>query len=143
MNTLGITVIAVAGLILVGVVVLLLVRASRGRRHRLTRPELRKRALRESERLRNLVDERGTNRPSDDPVIVDHELAHRRVTLYDEETRELYRREHLPAVAELREQFAGRGVRNGLLDDLYENAGNEADLRTLSTALEEMAHRLR
>lgn len=111
-------------------------------RHRITRPELRNQALEESEKLATLVDKREAHRPSNDPVIEDHQLAHRRLTAYDEETQEVYQREHMPKVAELREHFAARSIRNGMLDDLYENAQNEADLRTISTALQEMAVRL-
>ena len=49
----------------------------------------------------------------------------------------------MPKVAELRELFAARRIRNGMLDDLYASAGNEADLRTISTALQEMAGQAR
>jgi hypothetical protein len=143
MDALGIVVaVAVAGLVLAGSL-LLLARASGDGRHRLTRPELRRRALAESEKLVALVDERRASRPFDDPIIVDHELPHRRVTLHDEGTREIYRREHLPAVADLREQFAKRRIRNRTLDEFYEEAASEADLRTVATALEEMARRIR
>ena len=119
----------------------LLVRRLGRPRHRLTKPELRNQALEESERLVGLVHSRGPGRPTDDPVIQDHQLAHRRFTSYDEDTQEVYQREHLPKVAELREHFAARKIRNGMLDELYATAGNEADLRTISTALQEMAGR--
>lgn len=141
MEMAGIIVAVLAGLVLA--VVLLLVRRSGGGRHRLTRSGLRRRAIKESERLIALVEERRASRPSDDPVIMDHELPHRRVTLHDERTQEIYRREHLPAVTELREQFAERRVRDRMLDELYEDAASEADLRTVATALGEMARRLR
>ncbi|MGB3635400.1 MAG: hypothetical protein WA982_15265, partial [Rubrobacteraceae bacterium] len=111
-------------------------------RHRLTKPELRNQALKESERLAELVDERESHRPLEDPVIQDHQLAHRRFTSYDEETQEVYEREHMPKIVELRGHFAARHIRSGMLDDLYGSAGNEADLRTISTALQEMAGRL-
>lgn len=104
---------------------------------------MRNRAFRESERLVALVEEREAGRPSDDPVIRDHELDHRRVTFHDEGTQEIYHRDYLPEVAELREHFAERGIRSGTLDSLYESAENDADLRTISTALEEMAARLK
>lgn len=110
--------------------------------HQLTRPELRNQALRESEKLVEMVQDRESRRPEDDPVIQDHRLAHRRFTSHDEETQEIYRSEHLPKVAELREHFAARRIRNEMLDDLHGAAGNEADLRTISTALQEMAGRL-
>lgn len=111
-------------------------------RYRLTGPELRNQALRESEELVEMVQDRESRRPADDPVIQDHSLAHRRFTSYDEETQEIYKRKHLPKVAELREHFAARRIRNEMLDDLHATAGNEADLRTISTALQEMAGRL-
>lgn len=142
METLGVTLTIVAGLVLVGLSLFLARRWFAGSRHRFTRPALRQRALEESGRLVSLVDERRMSRPPDDPVIVEHEIAHRRVTLHDEGTQEIYRREHLPVVAELRQQFAERRIRNPMLDELYETAGNEADLRTVATALEEMARRL-
>ncbi len=118
------------------------VRRFRGVRYRLTRPELRNRALEESQRLFRLVEEREAARPEQDPVIKNHEYPHRRVTLHDEETQEIYFEEHLPRVADLREQFAERHVRNRALDDLYESVENDADIRTVCTALSEMAERL-
>lgn len=99
--------------------------------------------MRESDRLAELVEEREASRPSDDPVIRDHELTDRRVTYHDEKTQEIYHRDYLPEVVELREHFAERGIRNGTLDQLYDSAENDADLRTISTALEEMAARLK
>ena len=137
-----VAIVIVAGVVLAGSFWLLARRFGRVR-HRLTRPELRNRALRESERLVELVEAREASRPSDDPVIRDHDLAHRRVTFHDEETQKIYRRDHLPEVAELREHFAGRGIRSAALDDFYESAENDADLRTIATALEEMAARLK
>lgn len=112
-------------------------------RPRLTRPGLRNRALRESGRLAELVEEREKSRPPNDPIIRDHELAHRRVTFHDEETQEIYREHYLPEVVELREYFAERGIRNTTLDDLYRSVENDADLRTISTALEAMAAKLK
>ena len=99
--------------------------------------------MRESDRLVDLVEQREAARPPDDPVLQDHEIVHRRVTYHDEETQEIYHRDYLPEVAELREHFAERGIRNDTLDELYESAENDADLRTISTALEEMAARLK
>lgn len=118
-------------------------RRLRRTRHQLTGPELRNRAVEESDRLAELVEEREANRPTDDPVIQEHELTDRRVTYHDEQTQEIYHRDYLPEVAELREHFAERGIHNGTLDRLYESAENDADLRTISTALEEMAARLK
>ncbi|CAN5687278.1 hypothetical protein BH24ACT21_BH24ACT21_07690 [soil metagenome] len=142
MDFLQIIVVVILVLVLVGSF-WLLARHFGKTKHRITGPELRNRATRESERLAELVEEREANRPSDDPVIQDHELVDRRVTYHDEETQEIYHRDYLPEVAELREHFAERGIRNGTLDGVYESAENDADLRTISTALEEMAARLK
>lgn len=120
----------------------MIIRRLGGARHRLTRPELKNRALEESRSLFQLVEEREAARPEHDPIIKDHEYPHRRVTLYDEETQGIYLEEHLPQVADLRELFAKRQVRNRTLDDLYESVENDADIRTVSTALEEMAERV-
>lgn len=113
------------------------------RRHEMTRAGLRKRALEASEALVEAIDEREAGRPANDTVVTDHEYSHRRVTLHDEETQRIYARDHLPEIADLREQFAKRGIHNDALDRLYEDALNEGDLRTVSTALGEMAKELR
>ena len=134
--------IAVAAIALL-VVVGLLVRRFRVRKHELTRPELRNRATTMSGRLVDLVEEQQEGRPLDDPIIKDHELSHRRVTFYDEEMQRIYHRDYLPEIVELKEHFAERGIRNNMLEDLHESAENEADLRTISTALGEMATRLK
>lgn len=123
-------------------VVFWVVRGLGGVRHRLTRPGLRNRALEESRRLFRLVEEREALRPKHDPIIKDHDHPHRRVTLHDEETQRIYVKEYLPRVADLRKQLAERHVRNQTLDALYESVENTADIRTISTALSEMAERL-
>ena len=51
--------------------------------------------------------------------------------------------DYLEEISELREQFAGRGIRSWPLNHYYASPQNEADLRTISTALLEMAGRLR
>ena len=112
-------------------------------RHKMTRAGLRKRALEASEALVESINEREADRPAHDTVVTDHEYPHRRVTLYDEETQRIYARDHLPEIADLREQFARRGIRSDALDRLYEDALSEGDLRTVSTALGEMAKELR
>lgn len=123
---------------------MLLLRLFLGRgRHKMTKAGLRKRALKESEALMVFVNEREQSRPANDAVVRNHEYSHRRVTLHDEETQRIYARDHLPEINALREQFAKRGIRNDALDRIYENAQNEGDLRTVSTALGEMANRLR
>lgn len=115
----------------------------RGVRHPMTRAGLRRRALEEAGRIFALVEEREAGRPAEDTVVVDHEIPHRRVTLYDEETQRIYAAAHLSEVEELRGQFARRGIRSGELDRFYREPGNSAGLRTVATALEEMAGRLR
>ena len=112
-------------------------------RHKMTRAGLRKRALEASEALVESINEREADRPAHDTVVTDHEYPHRRVTLYDEETQRIYTQDHLPEIADLREQFARRGIRSDALDRVYEDALNEGDLRTVSTALGEMAKQLR
>jgi hypothetical protein len=110
--------------------------------HKMTRAGLRKRALEQSEALVEFIDEREASRPANDTVVSYHEYPHRRVTLHDEEIQRIYVRDYLPEIADLREQFARRGVRNDALDRVYEDALNEGDLRTVATALGEMANKL-
>lgn len=122
---------------------LLSVRPFGRRRHKMTRAGLRNLARDESEALIGLLQEREASRPHDDFVIKDHEYPHRRVTLHDEETQRIYAEDYLEEISELREQFAGRGIRSWPLNAYYASPQNEADLRTISTALLEMADRLR
>lgn len=112
------------------------------RRHEMTRAGLSRRASEAAESLRAFVDEREASRPEDDTVIKDHELPSHRVMLHDEETREMYLREWLPEISELRKQIHDHGVRDRTFDSLYESAENGSDLRTVSTALSEMARSL-
>lgn len=130
---------AIISLVLIMLPLLLLKRS----RHKMTRAGLRERAIEESEALINFTNDREASRPANDSIVSDHEHPHRRVTLHDEETQVLYARDYLPRVADLREQFAKRGIRSDVLDRVYEDAQNEGDLRTVSTALIEMAKRLR
>ena len=90
----------------------------------------------------DFVRESASRRPAGDVVIRDHEYPHRRVTLHDIEICEIYLAEHAAAVSDLRELFAARGIRSGTLDRYLLSPENEADLRTISTALLEMAARL-
>lgn len=113
------------------------------RRHKMTRAGLAKLAVAESDALIRFLERREAGRPPNDTVIEDHEYPHRRVTLYDEETQRLYAECHLPRVADLRQQFAERGIRSQPLDAFYQSPANGADLRTVSTALFEMTRRLR
>lgn len=133
----------VVGAVVIVVSVGLFARSLRSRRYEITSPELRNRAIGESERLAELVEDQRSGRPDDDSVIEDHEFSHRRVTFHDEELQRIYQENHLPQVSELREHFAERRIRNDMLEELYESAENEADLRTISTALQEMAGRLK
>lgn len=122
---------------------LLSVRPFGRRRHKMTRAGLRNLARARSETLIGLLQEREASRPLDDIVIKDHEYPHRRVTLHDMETQRIYAEDYLEEISELREQFAGRGIRSWPLDHYCASPQNEADLRTISTALLEMAGRLR
>lgn len=114
----------------------------RRRRHKMTRAGLRNLARARSEALGDLVRRREACRPRNEAVIKDHEYAHRRVTLHDVETQGIYLSDHLAGISDLREQFAGRGIRSRELDRYLASPENEADLRTISTALLEMAARL-
>ena len=129
----------VIGFVLILLPLLLLKRS----RHKMSRAGLRKRAFEESEALINFINEREANRPANDTIVSDHEHLHRRVTLHDEETQVLYARDYLPEIANIREQFAKRGIRSDVLDRVCKDAQNEGDLRTVSTALVEMSKRLR
>ncbi|CAN5478713.1 MAG: hypothetical protein M3494_00625 [Actinomycetota bacterium] len=140
----GIIALALAAAVLVVVLaILFLTGRLGGRRREMSRAGLSRRASGEAESLRDLVEERESSRPTGDSVIRDHDLPSRRVTVHDEGTREIYLRDHLPEVADLRRQLGERGVRDETLDSLYEAAENGSDLRTVSTALFEMARRLR
>lgn len=112
------------------------------RRHKMTRAGLRNLARARSGELADFVEERAACRPRNDVVIRDHEYAHRRVTLHDLTTRRIYLADQLPGISDLREQFASRGIRSRELDRYLASPENEADLRTVSTALLEMASRL-
>ncbi len=134
---------AISGLIIGLILTVFLLRVLRSGHHKMTRAGLRKRAFAESEALINFINDREARRPANDSIVSDHKYPHRRVTLHDEETQVLYARDHLPEVADLREQFAMRGIRNDVLERVYESPQNEGDLRTVSTALVEMSKRLR
>lgn len=122
---------------------LLSVRPFGRRRHKMTRAGLRNLAREQSGALIGLVEQREAGRPHDDVVIKDHEYPHRRVTLHDEGTQRIYAERYLASISDLRDQLARRGIRSGPLDAYYASPQNEADLRTISTALLEMSGRLR
>ena len=123
---------------------LLLRLRGRRRHHKMTKAGLRQRALEESEALMALIREREAAKPADpDAAGPDPDEALRRATEHDEELRRTYRSGHLARIADLREQFAGRGVREEALDGAYESVSSEAEARTVSTALLVMADRLR
>ncbi len=58
------------------------------------------------------------------------------------ETRRLYRSNHLPTVVRVRDTFADLGISDPELDRLYENPKNYSDLRTLADRLIAMADSL-
>ena len=115
----------------------------RRRRHKTTKAGLRQRAVEESEALMALIREREAGRPADPDVGLDPDEALRSATEHDEELRLTYRSDHLPRIADLREQFAERGIRDEALDGAYGSVRCEAEARTVSTALLVMADRLR
>lgn len=131
--------------VLVGFVLAALFLAGRlgGGRHEMSRAGLSEWVSEEAGSLRAFVDEREPSRPSGDSVIRGHDLPSRRVTVHDEGTRGIYLRDHLPEAAEIRRQLGEHGVRDETLDSLHEDAANGSDLRTVATALSEMARRLR
>jgi len=64
---------------------------------------------------------------------------------YDEhmnETRRLYRSDHLPTVVGVRDAFADLGISDPELDRLHENPKNYSELRTLADRLSAMADSL-
>ena len=137
---------AVAGAVAVVLAAALLYRLrGRRRRHKMTVAGLRQRALEESEALMALIREREAARgpAGADSAGVDPDEALRRANAHDEELRLAYRGVHLPRVADLREQFAERGIRDEALDEVYGSVRSEAEARTVSTALLVMADRLR
>lgn len=117
-------------------------RLSWRRRHKMTRPGLRNLARSRSGELADFVDRREACRPEGDAVIRDHEYAHRRVTLHDVETQGIYAVAYADELSDLRDQFARRGIRSPELNRHLASPQNGADLRTVSTALLEMAARL-
>ncbi len=137
----GTPIIASIAVVAVLVVVFVVVKLGKGR-HEMSRAGLAKRAVEEAESLRTLAEEREGSRPAGDSILKEHDLPHRRVTLHDEGTRDIYVREHLSEVSDLRSQLRRRGVRDKTFDTLYESVENGSDLLTVSTALSEMAHRL-
>ena len=78
---------AIFGTVIGLVLILLPLSLLKRSRHKMTRAGLRKRAFEESEALINFINEREANRPANDTIVSDHEHPHRRVTLYDEESR--------------------------------------------------------
>jgi hypothetical protein len=58
------------------------------------------------------------------------------------ETRRLYRSDHLPTVVRVRNAFADLGIRDPELDRLHENLKNHSDIRTLADRLIAMADSL-
>ena len=125
-------------------VALLLRLRGRRRRHKTKRAGLRQRAREESEALMALIREREAAKPADpDAAGLDPDEALRRATEHDEELRLTYRSGHPPRIVDLREQLAGRGIREGALDGAYESVSSEAEARIVSTALLVMADRLR
>lgn len=118
---------------------------SRQVRHKLTRAGLKKRAASISGSLADFCNQReASERP---PLItVGGNEIHDPDTetkTEDPETSALYRTHYLPEVADLREQFARRGMHEKALDESYESPESVSQIRTVSTGLLVMAGRLR
>jgi hypothetical protein len=78
------------------------------------------------------------HRADDIPSDMDSPEYKAIVAQYDtdmQETRRLYRTNHLPDVARVRDAFADLGVTDPELDRLYENPRNYTDMRTLAARL--------
>lgn len=121
----------------------LLLHRSRRVRHKMTRAGLEKRATAVSNSLAAFCNEREA---SELPSLVASggpEPPDPNERPEDLEAQALYQVYYLPEVADLREQFARRRIREKALDRVYEAPENVAEIRTISTALLVMACRLR
>ena len=113
------------------------------RNQRANTRKLRNDALREVRRLGDLIATRRETKPDDDPIVKDHEKPNRRVTRHDQGTQDIYYKEHMPVIADLKERFAERGIQDDALDHMYAHVDNEADIRNIQTTLAQLAARLR
>ena len=109
----------------------------------MTRPGLEKRATAVSESLTALCNEREANTVSDLVAVGGLEIHDSDESEEDPEVQALYQEHYLYEVADLREQFARRRLRERALDRVYEDPRSLAEIRTVSTGLLVMAHRLR
>jgi hypothetical protein len=72
----------------------------------------------------------------------EHEALEARYDEHMNETRRLYRSDHLPSVVGVRDAFADLGIRDPELDRLHENPKNYSELRILADRLITMADSL-
>lgn len=121
----------------------LVLRSSRRVRHKMTRPGLRKRATAASSSLAAFCNQREASANPRLIAVGGHEIPDPDAEAEDPKALGLYREYHLPEVADLRDQFAERGIREKALDRLYEHPEGVAEIRTVSTGLVVMAARLR
>lgn len=113
------------------------------RRHAMTTPGLEERAVALSRSLSTFCNEREASRASDLVSVGGHEFHDSDDSEEGPEAQILYQTHYLPQVAELREQFAERRIRERALDRVYEAPESLAEIRTVSTGLLVMANRLR
>ncbi|WP_047865546.1 hypothetical protein [Rubrobacter aplysinae] len=113
------------------------------KRPAMTTPGLEERAIALSRSLSAFCTEREASRASDLVSVGGHEFHDSDDSEEDPEAQILYQTHYLPRVAELREQFAERRIRERALDRVYESPDSLAEIRTISTGLLVMANRLR
>jgi hypothetical protein len=102
-------------------------------------------AARQIRRFTNERDEDSPFHREEIPKNMDSPEYEALAVRYDEhmnETRRLYRSDHLPTVVRVRDAFADLGIRDPELDRLHENPKNYSDLRTLADRLIAMADSL-
>lgn len=120
----------------------------RGKSHRMTKPGLVEHAEYISHALSNFVVEYEAGRRTGEAVLAgDGERPRERPDLYavpyNEGALVIYRKDYLPEIKILREEFAGRRVHEKTLDRVYGDPDSVEDVRTVSTALLVMAQKLR
>jgi hypothetical protein len=102
-------------------------------------------AARQIRRFTNERDEDSPFHREEIPKNMDSPEYEALAARYDEhvnETRRLYRSDHLPTVVRVRDAFADLGIRDPELDRLHENPKNYSDMRTLADRLIAMADSL-
>lgn len=118
---------------------------SRQVRHKLTRAGLRKRATSISGSLADFCNQREASESPPLITVGGNEIhdPDTETKTEDLESSALYSSYYLSEVADLREQFARRGIHEKALDRVYVSPEGVAEIRTVSTGLLVMADRLR